>query len=467
MKEKKKAIDMRSGMIVGLVVCMAIVCSAMPVSATDATTEVTVTKYAANNYSIVEDETTVNLTTMMGMDVYGGNNETHYYFQGPIFQGEWEDAHPNGTWNNTSICNGDTIPNTTVTLANAPESACIEADRWNPDEDTNCGGPEGAVSKDLGAVSGTDVNDLCDLVGGLSAGDSVKVQASDNFAKEFPAEVFYNPDPAVGRGILCWYTKDCEESFTGTAYVPNFTVGMRLAFLADNSTNPWGRHVFGLKDMVENFPSDIWHYYYGGPENFYPSCGGFQVKWVDRIKIYPAHLHDFNDTGDTVGWAFGNQTYQLPATPGEPSDEFNQTAYDNIADDDGIFQTGTATVYGNEATHRFNFSIDTSTAKDGPIEDIKKLNITWNGKGLHEAPYSMYQGATLYIWNGVNYESLQTVKTDEEMTLTGEITSDISNYINSGNVTVVVRQRIGNYGAYHSQIQTDYVSLEVTHYHHT
>lgn len=447
-------------MVLAMLLCIALVSSTMPVSAT-ATTEVTVTKYAANNYSTVLNETTVNYTWMeANLQIYG-DGVTHYYFQGPIFQSEWEAAHPNGTWNDTPICAEDTIPGTTVTFTNAPD--CIEADRWNPEEDTNCGGPEGSVPKDLGAVKGTDVNDLCDLVGGLSAGDSVNIQANDNFAKEFPAEVFYDPDPAVGRGILCWYTKDSQESFSGTGYVPNFTVGMRLAFLADNTTNPWGEHIFGLKNMVENFPSYMWHYYYGGMDGFYPSCGGFQIKYVDRINIYPPHLHDFNDTGDTVGWAFGNHTPTLPSTPDIPSTEFNSTAYGSIATDDAIYQSDTA--ISGKAAHRFNFSINTSTNSDGPIANIEKLNITWNGKGLHDYGSINYQGATLYIWNGGGYELLQaSAKTYEEVTLTDEITSDISNYINSGNVTVLVRQNAPTFSSYYSRIQTDYVSLEVTHH---
>ena len=142
------------------------------------------------------------------------------------------------------------------------------------------------MPKDIGAVMGTAVNDLCNLVGGLSPGDTVKVRAADGFYKEFPAEIFYDPAAEVGPGVLCWYTKDCQESFAGTGYVPDFNVGMRLAFLSDTSTNPWGYHVFGIRDMVENFPSEIWHYYYGGPGNFYPSCGGFQVKCVSDIIIY-------------------------------------------------------------------------------------------------------------------------------------------------------------------------------------
>jgi hypothetical protein len=297
--------------VLAVMVCLALLLPAFPTVAIPApalaagTTEVHVVKYASNGTTVLE-EITVTLAEMMAdsseLPVYG-NGTTHYYFQGPIFVNEWQAAHPGETWNDTLICNGDTVPGTSVTLGDAP--ACIEYDRWNPGEDTNCGGPEGAVPKDLGAVKGTAVNDLCELVGGLSSGDTVRILATDGFYKQFPAEIFYDPPASVGTGVLCWYTKECQESFAGTGYVPDFSVGMRLAFLADTSTNPWGRHIFGIKDMVKNFPSEIWHYYYGGPGDFYPSCGGFQVKCVSDIIIY---------------------TSDVPEEPDEGSDSLNATA---------------------------------------------------------------------------------------------------------------------------------------------
>jgi hypothetical protein len=52
-----------------------------------------------------------------------------------------------------------------------------------------------------------------------------------------------------------------------------------------------------------------------------------------------------------------------------------------------------------------------------------------------------------------------------EVTLTGEKTSDISNYVNSDNVTVLVKQKNGQRGSVHSYIDTDDVKLVVTHHH--
>ena len=44
--------------------------------------------------------------------------------------------------------------------------------RWNPDEDTT------VEEKDNGAVKGTNLKDICDLVGGMNAGETLKLQAT-------------------------------------------------------------------------------------------------------------------------------------------------------------------------------------------------------------------------------------------------------------------------------------------------
>ncbi|MDD2666752.1 MAG: hypothetical protein PHI74_07820 [Methanocellales archaeon] len=425
------------GKYLAMLLCIALVSSMMPVQAY--TTEVTVTKYAANNYSTVMNTTTRNYAWMrdnlpvMDEDNLYTTNYTHHYFQGPTF----DPVNP-----------------------------------WDPPEEVN------VESRDYGAVAGTDVKDLCELVGGMETGDEIQVRASDSFNKWFNYAVAYNDhgnetlDSKQGPMVLAWYNGN--ESITGehqgVGYPDTgYSVGMRLHFFADNSTNPDHYHAFGLWDMHECIDEEYWHYYLDGtPENgtYWPSSSGLSVKYINQLNIYPPHLHDFNDTGDTVGWAFGKQVSSTkPSTNNVPSTEFNSTAYANIADDDGVFQNDTAT--SGYAAHRFNFSINTSTNSDGPIANIEKLTITWNGRGWHDNPNVNYQGAYLYIWNGASYEELDNSYQDSnEVTLTGEITSDISSYINSGNVTVLVRQEDKTfYSLYYSHIQTDYVSLEVAHHH--
>ena len=94
---------------------------------------------------------------------------------------------------------------------------------WDPGETVNID------SRDYGRAKGTDVKDLCDLVGGASPGDTIKIKASDNFHKWFDYEDVYNPEPEQGKMVVCWYNED----FGG--YVPTYDTGMRLIFFAETT----------------------------------------------------------------------------------------------------------------------------------------------------------------------------------------------------------------------------------------
>jgi PKD repeat protein len=166
---------------------------------------------------------------------------------------------------------------------------------WNPGEDDN------VESRDYGRPIGTDVKDLCELVGGAEPGDVIRIRASDNFSKYFDYEDIYNPEPEQGRLAVCWYNEDYG------GYVPAYDTGMRLLFLADTSVNPWGWHVFGNWDMHETLPASRWHYYYSG--DLYPSSSGLSVQMVYQIEIYQPNLvacdgsgnpQDSFNAGDTV-----------------------------------------------------------------------------------------------------------------------------------------------------------------------
>ncbi|MDD4254339.1 MAG: hypothetical protein PHP59_03085, partial [Methanofollis sp.] len=70
-----------------------------------------------------------------------------------------------------------------------------------------------------------------------------------------------------------------------------------------------------------------------------------------------------------------------------------------------------------------------------------------------------------YIWNGSSYELLQGSTSSSEVTLTGEETSSISNYVDGGNVTVLAKQKGATDRDTSSTLSTDYVKLVVTHHH--
>ena len=218
--------------ILSIVLCLALLGSALPTIlsstpalAADPTTSVHVIKYAADGTTIL-DETTLTYTEMeTGLPVQG-DGTTLYYHQGPTFD---------------------------------------DGNLWDPDETMNL--------KDKGAMKGTDIKDLCDLVGGASAGSTIRVKCiEDGFNKSYAYEDVYAPEPAQGKMVLCWF-KDGE-------YVPDFADGMQVNFLAE-TTNAAGQYVFGNQDMHDYMAEEYWHYF-----GIYPSTNGHSVKWVEEIAIF-------------------------------------------------------------------------------------------------------------------------------------------------------------------------------------
>ena len=220
--------------------CISIALAALTIPAL-ASTEVTITKY--DPYGTVLDTETVTCQWMMENLPVQGDGVTHYYFQGPTF-------------------NPDIL--------------------WDTTESINVG------SRDYGACMGTDVKDLCDLVGGAPLGSEVEIKARDNFAKNFAAEDINNPEPEQGKLVITWYVTDHPDPRENRGYVweGTYTKGPRLIFFADDSTNPWGWHVFGAWNMHETLAEEYWHYYYHTPTEKWPSSSGLSVKYVNQINIY-------------------------------------------------------------------------------------------------------------------------------------------------------------------------------------
>jgi hypothetical protein len=225
------------GLMVGLLLVFSVlpVLSDFPVLATSPTTSVTVTKYAADGTTVI-DQTTVTWEWMEDNLPVQGDGITHYYHQGPTFD---------------------------------------KNNMWDPNEMVNID------SRDYGAAMGTDVKDLCDLVGGADAGDVIKIGSPDGFNKSFGYEDVYTPEPEQGKMVVTWYTSGTADGTGG--YVPSYSTGMRLVFFAE-TVNPEGKLVFGNWDMHETLDEEYWHYYYDG--TLWPSSSGLSVKWVSKIDIY-------------------------------------------------------------------------------------------------------------------------------------------------------------------------------------
>ncbi len=215
---------------------LALLCASVLVCAASAapTTELHVAKIADDGVTVIH-ETTVDYRWMEENLPILGDGVTHYYHQGPVFEG----------------------------------------DKWDPLETTNF--------KDRGAVKGTDIRDLVELVGGAEPGDEIMVRAADGYHVEFAYENVYEPDPRQGPMGICWYNgaEAGAGERQGCGYVPDYYTGMRLVFFADSSTNEEGLHVYGNWDMHETLPDSAQHFY-----DLYPSTGGLTVKWIDEIRVY-------------------------------------------------------------------------------------------------------------------------------------------------------------------------------------
>ena len=224
-----------------------------------ATTQLHIVKYANDGTTILSEKTLTYQEMESSLPVQG-DGSTHYYNQGPVFIDD-------------------------------PDPVTQEQLRWNPGEDTNAF-PE----KDMGAVKGTDLKDLCNLVGGMSSGDTVKIKASDGFTKEFAYKNVYTPPSRQGPMVITWY-KDGQNPDSG------YADGMKLVFFADTSVNPWGQHVFGNFDWHESADPQYWYYYQSGDEK-YPTTTGLAVKYISDILIYSA-LSPISGSSGSWGWNTG------------------------------------------------------------------------------------------------------------------------------------------------------------------
>ncbi len=205
------------------------------------TTSITVKKVASDGSTVLAEKTVDYLWLKDPANVpVLGDGVTHYYHQGPVFV-----DHPD--------------EKTRVML------------RWNPEEDTN------VETKDMGALKGTNVRDLCELVGGMEEGDKLQIKASDGLRKTFAYRNVYQYSVREGPMVVCWY-KDGQYPDTG------FNDGMRLVWFADASTNPWGMHVFGNWDWHEAAEEEYWYYFQTGDQK-YPTTTGLSVQSVSELII--------------------------------------------------------------------------------------------------------------------------------------------------------------------------------------
>ncbi len=207
-----------------------------PVLAVGATTEIRVVKYASDGVTVMQEQTVSYEWLEGNLPVYG-DGKTHYYHQGPIFEG----------------------------------------DVWDPAEIVNL--------KDKGAVKGTALKDLCELVGGMSPGDEIMLLAVDGWHTEFAYENIYEPLDRQGTIALCWYNG--EDALSGERYGEGYPesnayrTAMQIVFLA-GTNNANGDYVFGNDDMRVCLPDEKYQHFYEG----LPSTNGLSGKWIKEVAIF-------------------------------------------------------------------------------------------------------------------------------------------------------------------------------------
>ncbi len=228
------------------------VLSPAPVVAAGATTAVRAAKYAADGTTLLAEKTVDYRWMEDNLRVYG-DGETHYYHQGPVFEG----------------------------------------DSWDPDETTNL--------KDKGAVMGTAVKDLCDLVGGMAEGDEVVLIAVDNWHTTFAYGNVYEPPPGQGVIALCWFCGEeaGEGERFGTGYPANnaYASALQIVFMVEQP-NQAGKRVFGNIDMKIALPQQEYQHFFEGQ---YPSTNGLSGKWISEVRIYSGGVPENADLTAVTG----------------------------------------------------------------------------------------------------------------------------------------------------------------------
>ena len=184
----------------------------------------------------------------------------------------------------------------------------------------------------------------------------------------------------------------------------------------------------------------------------------FAVLIVEKATTY-----DFSTGAGVDKWAYRFQVEpKTPITNGVPDIGFTDDEYTLISENDHKLQKDSTDTYDYYAAHRFIFNISES------VDSIVEIDVQWTGKGVTRDRRQEH-GATLYIWNttpGYYRELGNTTKRQRE-TLTGVITANPENYIDTdGILTILVVQNAYQSTprgrALVSMLSTDYVRADIT-----
>ncbi len=214
-----------------------------PAFGAGATTAVHVVRYGEDGSTILDEKDMDYLWMEENLPVFG-DGMTHYFHQGPVFEG----------------------------------------DLWDPSEVSNL--------KDKGAVKGTAVKDLCEQVGGMQPQDEVMLVSVDGWHTHFGYANIYTPVKYQGTIALCWFNgEDADEGERyGVGYPANnaYRSALQMVFMTD-IPNADGKLVFGNTDMRKALPQEEYQHFFEGQ---YPSTNGLSGKWIREVAIYSGGVPD-------------------------------------------------------------------------------------------------------------------------------------------------------------------------------
>ncbi|AKB30304.1 cell surface protein [Methanosarcina siciliae T4/M] len=263
------------------------------------------------------------------------------------------------------------------------------------------------------------------------------------------------------NGTKMWNTTASDQIGDWTCSV---AVADGKVFVGKPTTEwgPWGAPYYamgcdGTYALNASNGNIIWSYEGGGCSPIVADGMIFTIGDDGKVYAFGKKTYDFTVGAGTDHFAYEGEVSSVnPSSSTVPNG--NIAAYSNIESDNEVREVFTTSNTGKYAAQRFVFSIDSNMQ-----QWIDTINVTWNGKAYHD---SAGDGAYLYIWNGTGYENLDDNSVDTDGTLTGEVTSGISNYINSDKVTVLIVQKNAQtsdlFNTYQSHIETDYVKLVAT-----
>lgn len=156
----------------------------------------------------------------------------------------------------------------------------------------------------------------------------------------------------------------------------------------------------------------------------------------------------------------GVLTSQVPSNNSSPSFQHSSSDYNAIASNNNF---GSAISSNSNNTYP---SVRYVIALDETPSTVSKINVVWNGLASNDNR-GRTDGVKIYIWNFTanRYDLITSTTSSTEVTLSKNITSNITNYIDgtsSNRVIIYLVSQGKTSGKKTNEIITDYVKLEVT-----